>query len=89
MASDRQFLKVLNHQNRYQRTLLKLYRLVALVGQEPETNRSESVGDFHNYVGPGLVRDLKVFRTRTEPLGPGPISFGPWIPVVGKIIILL
>ena len=25
-------------------------------------------------------------KTRTEPLGPGPIGFDPWIPVVQRII---
>ena len=45
---------------------------------------------FQNFVGPGPVRSqvLKLFSvlvqfglsTRTEPLGPGPTGFGPWIP---------
>ena len=33
----------------------------------PVTNRSDSVRDFQNFVGPGPVRDLEIF------LGPGPV----------------
>ena len=53
-------------------------------------SRSGPVPIFENFLGPGpswsrisgifpvLVRSVP--RTRTEPLGPGPIGFGPWVP---------
>ena len=55
---------------------------------------SELVRDFQNFVCPGPVRDFQISGSWsglvkillalrpdwTEPLGPGPIGFGPWIP---------
>ena len=34
---------------------------------DPGTDRSESVRDFQNFVGPGPVRDLEIFLSRLRP----------------------
>ena len=60
----------------------------------PRIYLSELVRDFQNFVCPGPVRDFQISGSCsglvkillalrpdwTEPLGPGPIGFGPWIP---------
>jgi len=50
--------------------------IIRTVSRVPQTDRSELVRDFQNFVCPG---DLVGFRFLFLPVR-GPIGFGPWIP---------